>query len=132
MIGEKPLSITEIFERDCPYYLAIGMTYDQYWYDDPLMVRAFYKAEQVRQEMRDTDAWNHGAYVKAALDSVIGNMFRPKGREPIKYPDKPSVRAAREQQEQTRRDRKIAEEQELAFARAYMVQFCAAGKNWGK
>jgi NAD(P)-dependent dehydrogenase (short-subunit alcohol dehydrogenase family) len=25
--------VTEIYERDCPYYLAIGMTYEEYTHD---------------------------------------------------------------------------------------------------
>ena len=70
--GDKPLSCAEIFERDCPYYLAIGMTYEQYWYGDPLMVRAFYKADKFRREREDMNAWLQGVYFKKAIEASIG------------------------------------------------------------
>ncbi len=30
--------MTEVFEHDEPFYLSIGMTYEQYWYGDPWLV----------------------------------------------------------------------------------------------
>lgn len=101
------------------------MTYEQYWYDDPLMVRAFYKADQLRRERADTDAWLNGLYVKKAIESTIGNAFRAKGTQPEKYPGKPILTEERELKKQT-------EEQQKAFARLYMMQMVEAGKNWGK
>ena len=59
--------MTELFERDCPYYLSIGMTYDQYWYGDPLMVRTFYKAHKLKEQLADQQAWLQGQYVMAAI-----------------------------------------------------------------
>ena len=64
----EPLSATEIFDRDCPYFLAIGMTYDQYWYDDPMLVRAFAKADQIKRERKDFDLWLQGRYFADAED----------------------------------------------------------------
>lgn len=105
------------------------MSYDQYWYDDPMMVRAFYKAEKIRQEQIDTNAWLQGIYIANAIESTIGNAFLAKGKQPHKYPKEPFLMS----QDKTRR---IEEEPDIdaqvAFARGYMLQFCEAGKNWGK
>ena len=110
--------------------MAIGMTYEQYWYDDPLMVRAFYKAEQIRQEMMDQQAWLNGAYVAQALDATVGNMFRKKGQQPSEYPKEPfSVTMKREREEEKSRS---AKEREATWALAWMSSFVEAGKAWGK
>ena len=96
------------------------MTWDQYWYGDPLMVRAFYKAEKLRQERADNDAWLHGLYVLKAIDASIGNAFR-KG-EPAEYPAFPFS---------TKQDvvDEYEQEREAEHAEAWMNQFVAFGKS---
>ena len=108
--------------------MAIGMTYEQYWYGDPLMVRAFYKADKIRQEREDYNAWTQGMYVLSALNASVGNMLRKSG-QPAKYPTEPfSVTEKKERQ----RQKEIDEEQEALLAQAWMSSFVQAGKNWGK
>lgn len=108
--------------------MAIGMTYEQYWYGDPLMVRAFYEADKIRKEREDYEAWLHGLYVLNALNASVGNMFRKSG-QPVKYPTEPfSVTEKKERQ----RQKEIDEEQEALIAQAWMSSFVQAGKNWGR
>lgn len=98
------------------------MTYDQYWYGDTQMARAFYEAEKLRQELENTNAWLHGIYVYRALDSTVGNMFRKTGSELAKYPSKP-LRLDGERV-------KMDDEEEKTYALAYMSSMVEAGKNW--
>lgn len=109
--------------------MAIGMTYEQYWYGDPLMVRAFYKAEQLRQQRLNEEAWLNGAYVYRALDATVGNMMRKKGSQPAEYPLKPIELNT---VEETEVDKEQREEQEAVYAKAYMMNMVMAGKNWHK
>ena len=126
----EPLSCTEIFDRDCPYFLAIGMTYEQYWYDDPLIVRAFAKADKIKRQQHDFNAWLQGRYIIDAIDCTIGNAFRKSGSEAARYPEKPYLL---EELEMTQSElKKEKEKQELLFAEAYMNRMCEAGQNWGK
>lgn len=110
--------------------MALGMTYEQYWFDDPLIVRAFYKAEKLRQKRIDEVAWLFGTYTLQALGASVGNMFLPKGRTPIKYPEKPML-AEKEIEE---KQRKTAEQEELEknYALAYMMNMVMVGKDWDK
>ena len=109
--------------------MAIGMTYEQYWYGDPLMVRAFYKANKLRRQREDENAWLYGMYVLNALNATVGNMFRKPGTEAAEYPSEPiTIRAEREKRERTEQE----QEQEALWAQAWMMQFVEAGKNWGK
>lgn len=109
--------------------MAIGMSYDQYWYGDPLMVRAFFKADKLRQERADEEAWTHGLYVLSALDATVGNMFRKSGQSPAEYPAEPfTITKRKEKQKKTEEQ----QEQEATWALAWMSSFVNAGKNWGK
>lgn len=109
--------------------MAIGMTYDQYWYGDPLMVRAFYKANKLKREMEDETAWTNGLYVLNALNATVGNMFKKQGQTPFEYPSEPFSAAKKHENEVLTEQQ---EEQEATWALAWMSSFVTAGKNWGK
>ena len=110
--------------------MAIGMTYDEYWYGDPLLVRAFYKADQLRRKRADEDAWLHGLYILSALNATVGNMFRKSGQAPAEYPLEPYTQ--KEERERKQRLDEEAKEREAAWAYAWMNSFVQAGKNFGK
>lgn len=110
--------------------MAIGMTYDQYWYGDPLMVRAFYKAKKIQDGFKDESAWLFGAYVLQALNATVGNMFSKKGSTPMRYPDMPAT--VKEAQSKRQAKTELEKEQDAIWAKAWMTQFVQAGKNFGK
>lgn len=110
--------------------MAIGMTYDQYWYGDPLMVWAFYKADKLRRERADEEAWLTGLYFLHALDAVVGNAFREKGQTPAEYPKEPHTQTRRKKLEAEKTERE--KEQEALWALAWMSSFVEAGKKFDK
>lgn len=120
--------MTEIFERDCPYYMAIGMTYEQYWYGDVHMARDFYKADRIRQKRMNDEAWLYGAYVGRAIEATICNAFRKSGTPPAQYPKEPIWKDESDEEEEAR----LREEQDAVYAKAYMTNMFMAGQNWGK
>lgn len=109
------------------------MTYEEYWYGDPLMVRAFYKAEKLRQKRRDEDAWLNGLYVLRALDAIVGNAFRKEGTVPSKYPTKPIYyEIEAENGEESEQAKEKREEEEANYALAYMTNMVMAGAGWDR
>ena len=109
---------------------AVGQ---EYWFGDPLMVRAYYKAYQLRREQVDEEAWLTGQYVLGALNATVCNMFRKQGQPPAEYPKEPILMTRRRELEQKRREKTEREkEQEAAWAKAWMTSFVQAGKNFGK
>lgn len=109
------------------------MTYDEYWYGDPLMVGAFRKADKLRQERLDFEAWLHGSYVVQALTATVGNMFRQKNTKPFKYPAEPLLMKEQMEKQKQKREKTLAEEEaEVRWAEAYLNSMMEAGKNWGK
>ena len=110
--------------------MAIGMTYEQYWYGDVHMARAFYKADRLRQKRMNDEAWLYGAYVARAVEATICNAFRVKGTSPTEYPKEPiwddSWDIDREEKTKEREDA------EALYAEAYMTNMMLAGQKWGK
>lgn len=82
-------SMSEIFERLCPYYMSYGMTYDQYWHGDPWSLKDYKTAHGLRMREQNQMLWVQGLYSMNALSVVIGNAFSKKGTPPRKYLEKP-------------------------------------------
>ena len=60
-------SYTEQFEEQCPYYLSIGMTYEQFWDGDCWMVKSYREAHKLRNKRDNEQAWLIGRYVYDAV-----------------------------------------------------------------
>lgn len=70
----------------CPVYITYGMTYEQYWYGDPWMVRAYAQAYLMKRKVTNEEMWLQGIYMCHALQSIIGTAF---GKKKIDYIKKP-------------------------------------------
>lgn len=68
-------SYNEIFEQLCPYYMSIGMSYDEFWNGDVSMVKAYRKANELRDKRRNQELWLQGKYIYDALCDV-SPLFR--------------------------------------------------------
>ena len=70
-------------------YLNMGMTFQQYWYDDPCLVIAYRKAYEMKREYDNSMLWLQGKYFYDALLAVAPryNSFKPKRAE--KYVQEP-------------------------------------------
>lgn len=40
------------FEKLCPYYISIGMTYEQFWFGDVSMTKAYQEAFSIAQKKK--------------------------------------------------------------------------------
>lgn len=78
---------TEKFNELFPYYLSLGMTEEQYWDRDCLLVKAFRKAEELKTDRKNQEMWLQGAYIYEALCRVspILHAFAKKGTKPVPY-----------------------------------------------
>ena len=85
------VTYTEKFYEHFPYYLAIGMTYDQYWNGDCALVKYYRKADELRMERLNQEKWLQGMYIYEAFcdASPILHAFAKKGVKPHPYSDKP-------------------------------------------
>lgn len=100
---------TEVFEEVFPYYLAMGMSYEQFWFDEPKLAVFYRKSDEIRKRRMNEELWLSGIYTAEALASTVGNMFT-KG-EKHNYPSEPKPITLAEIEERKVRDQKLREEQ---------------------
>ena len=110
--------LTETFERMCPYYMAIGMTYDQYWRDDVTMPIMFRKAYRIKQEEIKWQIWEEGVYTYEALCKVspVLHAFAKNGTKPLPFSSEPyGIKELRENKEEkeTIKEKQIVENEKL-------------------
>lgn len=101
-------SVTEMFENVFPYYLSMGMTYEQFWLDDPKLVIAYRRADEIRKRRMNEELWLNGIYMTEAIAATVGNMFT-KGQK-HKYPSEPKPITKSELEERRIREQKALEE----------------------
>lgn len=87
----ESISLTQIFEEQCPIYMSYGMTYDEYWYDSPYRAMFYRKAKEIQVKQKDEEFWMQGMYIYEALCDVspILHAFCKSGTKPLPYSTKP-------------------------------------------
>ena len=77
---------TEIFEECFPFYLAIGMSYAEYWEGDVSLTRYYRKAYHIKQDETNYNAWLQGLYIYDAVSTALHNALRgmSKSKPPVK------------------------------------------------
>lgn len=99
----EPQTLAEIFTQAFPYYLVMGMTYDEFWHGAPSLVRAYRKAYDIRRHEKNYEQWMQGRYIFEALRCaplLVG--FPEKGYKVPSgagYPDMPYPLTAQEANE---------------------------------
>lgn len=71
--------------------MAIGMSYKEFWFENPYIAETYLKAHKIREEMKKYDFWTLGAYFYESLanTSVMFRDFAKNGSKPKPYPGKP-------------------------------------------
>lgn len=116
MDGDEGLtykSYAEIFEQLCPYYMSIGMSYDDFWNGDVCMVKAYRTAYELREKRRNQELWLQGMYFYEALcdASPLFRFSMKKGIiKPEPYLKEPYPITAAEVREREAREAKQREE----------------------
>lgn len=121
-------TFTELFDEMFPAYLAMGMTWTQFWIDEPELTVAYRKSEMIKRRRKNEELWLEGIYVAEALSATVGNMFT-KGQK-HQYPAEPFPITADEQRERREREeRKRMERMKAAFiARSLQMNTKLGGK----
>lgn len=86
------------------------MTYEQFWYKDPHLVKDYAKAEELRTRRKNQELWLQGYYVYNAIGAFaeILPAFPKKGAKINPYLEEPvslTEEEARQRQEEQRRKR---------------------------
>ena len=120
---------TEYFEECFPFYLAIGMSYADYWAGDPSLARYYRKAYKIKQEEINNTAWLQGLYIYDAVSTALHNALRGMGKNkpPAQtYAKKPYDFKNREKSEAEKAKEVQTEQQKAA---AWMENFVRVNQS---
>lgn len=122
--NQAPIFYTKIFEEMCPFYMSIGMAYDEYWRGDCTLTKVYYQAYLQKMERERYQAnynnWLMGAYIyNIVID--LAPIFNPFAKGKIKpYFERPIPITKEEQEEveQQKRNERLLRLREMLSASA--------------
>lgn len=107
---------TELFAKTLPYYMAIGMSVEEFYDGDCTLCIAYREAHKHRTSLRNQEMWLQGMYVyEAILDCVpVLHAMPKKDAKPIPYSKHPypltdEEKEMQEEQEAKEKAEKIRE-----------------------
>lgn len=119
-LGLKPkdvehIFLTEQFNKYCPFYISLGMTYEQFWEGDPTMTKDYLEAYR-QKEKREAEKmkwamWEQGLYVYEAICDVAPVLQAfSKSKKPLPYPERPwGLDKLKEEQDKQEKEEKQKE-----------------------
>lgn len=111
-------SYTELFYEVFPYYLSIGMTYEQFWNQDVELVKYYRQSQRYYSDRKNTEAWLQGMYIYDAISTSIYNCFgRKRGQSVATYVSKPYPI----HQDEVEQEKQLKVEEERAKAKVWLT-----------
>ena len=119
---ETSRTMKSIFEEVFPFYLSIGMTYEQFWEGQPSLVVFYRQADEMNRRRRNQEMWLQGRYIYDAIGSFaeILPAFPKKGAKIQPYMDEPvpiTMAEAMEREERKKKE-KMERIKQRMFSRA--------------
>lgn len=116
------ITYTERFYEQFPYYLAIGMTPEQYWDGDPSLAKYYRKADEIKLERANQKLWLQGMYIYEAIcdASPILQAFAKRGTKPHPYAEKPYALTEKQRERNAEDKEKAVAEKGKRFMEAFM------------
>lgn len=133
-IVSPPSRYTDAFEKACPFYLSIGMTWDQYWNGDNTMTKYYREAEKIRVEARNTEMWIQGAYIYKVMEAFapIFPAFPKKNARPGDYLSSPIPLTDEDVKNKEDREAKEVADKGITAMTALMKKVNAKRKQGGE
>lgn len=132
--GLRSFSYRDYFNEVFPYCLAIGMTPEQFWEDDPALADSYVRAHDLIRQQRNQEMWLQGLYVYKAIQcfAPILVSFPKKGAKPEQYFDQPiplTVKQAEGQKGNARKEKMMAYMQRQMIANNQRFPNGKSGEN---
>ena len=93
-----------------------GMTYDEFWRDDPWLALYYREAWIEKRKAENRRDWLMGAYVYNAMSITLANAFKKKGSKPEKYLEEPFPIFPMTEEEEEEKKRQEKEKIEAVYA----------------
>ena len=114
-------SMSEAFRKVFPRYLAIGMSYEEYWEKESWLVKSYREAQKEKRTEKDYYAWLNGIYVLKALQTGVPVILNGIAKQVVtlpEFPDRPIDFSENRKKEQEKKQMELqrAKMQEMAEA----------------
>jgi len=86
--------------------MLYGMTYEQFWFGDPWMAKAYKEMHLLKRKERNQEMWVNGAYQLSALSVALNNAFNTQKIKYIEEPFNLFPKSEAEKEEEIRTERK--------------------------
>lgn len=114
------MSYHELCEKLCPDYMAMGMTWDEYWHGDSEMPIYFRRANEMRERQQNYTLWMQGVYIyHALLDASPVFHSLAKNPKPFPYLNEPLPLNKKEREEKEKRQEEEQDKKNQATVRAW-------------
>lgn len=84
---QKITNLSKWLDGFCDYYMAMGVSFDEFWYGDYCRLKYYERAYFNKLKKRDYDMWLSGAYVYQAVSVALARGFG--GDKRAEYPKQP-------------------------------------------
>lgn len=100
-------TFSEVFREVFPYYMAIGMSYDEFWNQDPYLAVYYREAHELKRDEENQRLWFNGLYTFIAVSTALSNIhFDGKKHKVNNYLTEPiRIRPKTEEELLAERDR---------------------------
>ena len=78
-------SFSDTLDKLCTYYMALGVSYDEFWNGDYTMLKFYVERHKIAVEQKNEELWLQGLYFYEAVCTALSNAFS-KGSK-AKYPE---------------------------------------------
>lgn len=88
--SSTPFAYTKVFEDAFPHYLAMGMSYEQFFESDCCLVKYYRQAEKIKLERKNEEYWLQGMYTYQAIYRLVPILrSMSKATKPEDYLEEP-------------------------------------------
>ena len=87
--NDSPTPIGDVLDKLCPYFMAMGMSYHEFWHGDYTQWKFWEEENQRRRKEENEMLWLQGAYFFNAISTALANAFRERGEPPSSYLEEP-------------------------------------------
>ena len=113
----EPFSVTTLFEDSCPFFMSLGMSYDDFWNGDCELTRYNLRAHKIKQDRLNSEMYWQGYYTFYATHRAVLKAFAKNESEAaqVNYLDRPLPRTVEEVEELKRQDEIERQQQMKAY-----------------
>ena len=98
----------DVLDKLCAYYMAMGVSADEYWNGDYTMLKFYAEKHRLAVEQQNEQLWLQGVYFYEAIAVALANAFSKHSN--AKYPDKPYRLTPMSEEEQELENKRKVEE----------------------